>query len=166
MANNLNPSIKRWIFCPSPFGQIAVAEKDTAITNLFLSGVPIPQEGYCQQETPLLLTAVCQLEEYFSGNRKDFSLPLAPEGTAFQQAVWQALLTIPYGHTKSYGEIAKEVGHPKAYRAVGLANKRNPIAIFIPCHRVIGSNKTLTGYSGGLHIKAALLELEHCFNKQ
>lgn len=101
-----------------------------------------------------------QLEEYFAGTRQAFDLPLAPAGTAFQQQAWQALLDIPYGSTASYREQAVRIGNVKAVRAVGLANGRNPIAIIIPCHRVIGSDGSLTGYAGGLPIKRALLEHE------
>lgn len=101
-----------------------------------------------------------QLEEYFSGTRIEFDLPLQPEGTEFQQAVWEALQKIPFGKTETYGNIAKAIGKPKAARAIGQANNRNPIAIVIPCHRVIGSNKQLTGYAGGLERKEFLLELE------
>jgi methylated-DNA-[protein]-cysteine S-methyltransferase len=101
-----------------------------------------------------------QLGAYFAGRLRDFELPLAPQGTPFQTAVWSALLKIPYGETVSYGQIADRLGNPKAVRAVGLANGSNPIAIIIPCHRVIGSNGSLTGYGGGLPIKQALLALE------
>jgi methylated-DNA-[protein]-cysteine S-methyltransferase len=101
-----------------------------------------------------------QTAEYFSGQRKDFSLPLAPEGTTFQQHVWQELLKIPHGQTLSYGELATRVGNPKASRAVGAANGQNPISLMIPCHRVIGSDKSLTGYGGGLNVKEALLKHE------
>jgi methylated-DNA-[protein]-cysteine S-methyltransferase len=101
-----------------------------------------------------------QTAEYFAGKRKDFTLKLAPEGTRFQQHVWQELQRIPYGETISYGELATRVGNPKASRAVGAANGQNPIALIIPCHRVIGSDKSLTGYGGGLNIKEALLRHE------
>ena len=110
--------------------------------------------------TPLLLEAERQLREYFSGQRKNFALPLAPAGTQFQQRVWDALCTIPYGETRSYGEIAAQIGSPKASRSVGAANHSNPLLIFIPCHRVIGANRKLTGYAGGLNMKSALLALE------
>ena len=112
------------------------------------------------KETPLNKEAATQIKEYLKGSRKDFDLPLKPEGTDFQLRVWQALLAIPYGETRSYQEIAEQAGNIKACRAVGLANNRNPIAIIIPCHRVIGKNGSLTGYGGGLEIKARLLELE------
>src|SRR5690606_32152543 len=101
-----------------------------------------------------------QLDAYFRGTLRTFDLPLAPQGTPFQQTVWEALRHIPYGQTVSYGELARRVGRPAAVRAVGLANGSNPIAIVIPCHRVIGANGTLTGYGGGLPTKQALLALE------
>ena len=101
-----------------------------------------------------------QLSQYLRGERRDFSLPLAPEGSEFFQRTWQALQAIPYGETRSYAEIAAAIGNTKACRAVGLANNRNPLPIFIPCHRVIGSNQRLTGYRGGLALKRQLLELE------
>ncbi len=104
--------------------------------------------------------AVAQLTEYFAGERQHFSLTLAASGTAFQHQVWQALQDIAYGQTVSYGDIARRINNPKAVRAVGMANGRNPLAIVVPCHRVIGSNKTLTGYAGGLERKAFLLKLE------
>jgi methylated-DNA-[protein]-cysteine S-methyltransferase len=101
-----------------------------------------------------------QLKAYFAGKLREFDLPLAPQGTEFQQRVWLALLRIPYGETASYGDIARAVGEPQASRAVGAANGQNPIAIVVPCHRVIGANGTLTGYGGGLDNKRILLELE------
>jgi methylated-DNA-[protein]-cysteine S-methyltransferase len=101
-----------------------------------------------------------QLDKYFAGKLKAFDLPLAPQGTGFQKRVWQALLTIPYGATRSYGQQAAAIGQPNASRAVGLANGRNPISIIVPCHRVIGSNGSLTGYGGGMDRKKFLLDLE------
>lgn len=101
-----------------------------------------------------------QLTEYFDGARRVFDLALAPDGTDFQRAVWQALTTIPYGETRSYQQIARQIGHPKAVRAVGAANGANPIAIIIPCHRVIGADGSLTGFGGGLDTKRYLLDLE------
>jgi methylated-DNA-[protein]-cysteine S-methyltransferase len=101
-----------------------------------------------------------QLDEYFAGTRRDFDVPLAPHGTLFQLAVWDALRAIPYGETTSYGDIARSVGRPNAVRAVGQANGRNPIAIIVPCHRVIGSDRSLTGYGGGIERKRYLLGLE------
>ncbi len=101
-----------------------------------------------------------QLREYLSGKRKEFDLKLEPQGTQFQKDVWNAMLEIPYGETRSYKEIAQRIGRPLAYRAVGQASNRNPIAIIIPCHRVVGSNGSLTGYGGGMPIKIRLLDLE------
>ena len=101
-----------------------------------------------------------QLTAYFAGKLRDFDLPVAPDGTAFQRSVWGQLQHIPYGETISYGELARRLGNPKAVRAVGLANGSNPISIVIPCHRVIGSNGSLVGYGGGLPVKQALLSLE------
>ena len=101
-----------------------------------------------------------QLVEYFAGKRRDFDIPLDVEGTEFQMKVWAALCTIPFGRTASYGDIARQIGNPKAVRAVGLANGRNPVSIVVPCHRVIGADGTLTGYGGGLDRKKILLDLE------
>ena len=108
----------------------------------------------------VLRNAVEQLKAYFAGKLRDFDLPLGPRGTAFQLGVWRALQEIPYGETISYGELARRIGNPKGSRAVGLANGSNPIAIVVPCHRVIGSNGKLTGYGGGLHNKEILLSIE------
>jgi methylated-DNA-[protein]-cysteine S-methyltransferase len=110
-------------------------------------------------QTPFV-EVVRQLQEYFGGERKEFDLPLAPQGTDFQLDVWRSLRTIPYGETISYGQLAERIGNPKAVRAVGLANGCNPIPIIIPCHRVIGSNGSLTGFGGGLSNKKKLLDLE------
>jgi len=122
-------------------------------------GVEIPA-GFVKAETPLIKKAAAQIEEYLNGKREKFSLPLAMHGTEFQMDVWRALQTIPYGETRSYKEIAELVNRPKAVRAVGMANHRNPISILVPCHRVIGHNGSLTGYGGGLPLKRFLLELE------
>jgi methylated-DNA-[protein]-cysteine S-methyltransferase len=109
---------------------------------------------------PLLLETERQLGEYFAGKRKTFSVPLDMRGTSFQKNVWHALLAIPFGETRSYGQLAKQLGNPQAMRAVGAANGRNPISIIVPCHRVIGSSGKLTGFAGGLETKAHLLSLE------
>jgi methylated-DNA-[protein]-cysteine S-methyltransferase len=109
---------------------------------------------------PLLRRAARELSEYFQGLRREFDLPLAPAGTPFQQKVWAALRDIPFGETRSYRQIAAAVGNPAACRAVGMANSRNPIAVIIPCHRVIGADGSLTGYAGGLDKKRHLLALE------
>jgi methylated-DNA-[protein]-cysteine S-methyltransferase len=111
-------------------------------------------------ENPILLEAERQLGAYFAGNLKEFTLPLDPHGTAFQKWVWDALLTIPFGETRSYAQIARQIGTPTAYRAVGAANGRNPLSIVAPCHRVIGTNGGLTGFAGGLATKQKLLALE------
>jgi methylated-DNA-[protein]-cysteine S-methyltransferase len=110
--------------------------------------------------TPLLDRAVTQLEEYFAGTRRDFDLPLDPQGTPFQQSAWMVLRTIPYGRTMSYGEQARKLGDPNKARAVGAANGKNPLSIVVPCHRVIGSTGDLTGFGGGLEAKSWLLDHE------
>lgn len=145
----------KWI--ASPVGSLRLTEEDGTITELLFE----KWDGRAEQKsTELLSRAETQLAEYFSGQRREFDLPLAPRGTDFQRRVWNALLTIPYGETRSYGEIAALAGSPKAFRAVGSANHNNPISIFIPCHRVIGADGSLTGYGGGMEVKAALLALE------
>ena len=149
--------MKRTFSYDSPVGRIYIAESDGVITDLFMR----PVEGAIEEETPLLKLAAKMLQEYFDGGRKDFEgLPFRADGTVFQKQAWEALLTIPYGQTRSYKEQAGAIGNIKACRAVGAANGKNPISIIIPCHRVIGSNKQLTGYGGGLDVKKALLELE------
>lgn len=109
---------------------------------------------------PLLTQATRELREYFAGRRRVFTFPISMQGTPFQQEVWRALQSIPYGQTRTYRQIAAQIGHPKAARAVGMANHRNPLPIVIPCHRVIGADGTLTGYAGGLDTKKLLLRLE------
>lgn len=151
--------MEKVLFICTPLGKIAVIESDGAITQLLFPGTVLP-DGVKQQETPLLLQAAAQMEEYFQGKRSRFLLPLRPLGTPFQKKVWEALLTIPYGETRSYGQIAAQIGSPKACRAVGHANHCNPIPIIIPCHRVVGTSGKLTGYAGGLEAKELLLKLE------
>ncbi|OOM43349.1 methylated-DNA--protein-cysteine methyltransferase, constitutive [Clostridium beijerinckii] len=139
-------------------GKISIVENGTAIIKIcFINKDELNIEG---NETELLRKAIKQLEEFFEGERNCFDLPLAPKGTEFQRKVWSALQEIPFGETRSYGEIAKIVGNEKAARAVGLANNKNPIPIIIPCHRVIGANGKLVGYAGGLNIKEKLLKIE------
>lgn len=145
----------RYAYYDCPWGTVEIGYED-AIISLRRCGSPI----HAHTPSPLSDRAAKQLSEYFAGQRKVFDLPLHPLGTPFQMAVWQALLTIPYGETRSYGEIAAAIGNPKACRAVGMACNKNPIWILIPCHRVVGSNRSLTGYAGGLDMKRALLELE------
>lgn len=142
-----------------PIGTIGIAEEDGAISQLFF-GRDENQAGFAVAQTPLLQKAALQLSEYFAGKRAVFDLPLSLQGTAFQQAVWQALQTIAAGETRSYKEIAVQIGKPKAMRAVGMANHRNPIAIIVPCHRVVGADGSLVGYGGGLPMKQYLLDLE------
>lgn len=140
-------------------GPITLSESNGSILELSFREFDLP-DNYIIQETSLLHNASLQIKEYFSGNRKDFSLPLNPIGTPFQKKVWKALLSIPYGETRSYKDIAVLIGNPKASRAIGMANNKNPISLFIPCHRVIGSNGKLVGYGGGLNVKKHLLDLE------
>lgn len=123
------------------------------------------KEGEKEENHPLLQWTRRELEEYFQGKRKEFSVPLKPDGTEFQKKVWKALTEIPYGETRTYGEVAAAVGNDKASRAVGMANHCNPIPVIIPCHRVIGKNGKLTGYAGGLEKKTALLDLERSFEE-
>ena len=139
----------------TPVGKLYIEAEEDFLTKLSffeLSGKRL--------ETPVIKETYRQLTEYFEGNRKTFDIPLKLEGTDFQKSVWHALMKIPYGKTVSYLEIAETIGNPKASRAVGMANNKNKIPIIIPCHRVIGTNGSLTGYAGGLEIKKKLLELE------
>ena len=143
---------------------LGITEESGAITRIFFAQeTSLP--GFELAESPLIGKAGAQLDEYFSGKTKTFDLPLNPKGTDFQLSVWKALGTIPYCQTCSYKHIAGQINNPKACRAVGLANNKNPIVIVIPCHRVIGSNNTLTGYGGGLELKQQLLQLENMFNR-
>ncbi|MDG2764922.1 methylated-DNA--[protein]-cysteine S-methyltransferase, partial [Vibrio parahaemolyticus] len=119
--------------------------------------------SYEMEMTPLIKKTVKELEEYLNGDRKMFTVPIGLSGTEFQTKVWNELLKIPFGETKTYREIAKSIGNDKAYRAVGGANNKNPIPIIVPCHRVVGADKSLVGYKGGLDIKKALLEIEKIY---
>lgn len=151
--------MKKVFFYDTPIGRIGIAENGKGITDIFFAAAESPKDA-ALEETELLNDAAKQLTDYLAGKRKDFELPLSPEGTEFQKAVWEALLTIPYGETRTYKQIAEQIGNPKACRAVGMANNKNPISIIVPCHRVIGSNGKLVGYGGGLEVKKKLLELE------
>lgn len=155
-------SMKYYLDMPVPPGWLRIVEKNEAVVEIkIMRQQEAAPEDAEQRDTALLLEAKRQLEEYFAGIRAGFSLPLAPpEGTAFQKAVWEQLEAIPYGETRTYGQIAAAVGNPNASRAVGGANHNNPIAIVIPCHRVIGANGKLTGYAGGIDLKEALLRIE------
>lgn len=139
-----------------PIGTLCIEEANDCITGLYRDNTV----GKDEVETDVIREAYRQLTEYFAGKRQSFDLPIQLKGTEFQRKVWEALQTIPYGETRSYGEIAKQVGSPKAGRAVGGANHNNPVMIIVPCHRVIGANGSLTGFGGGLDMKAFLLALE------
>lgn len=153
--------MKHVVLYDSPVGVLRIVTEKDALTELGLESYDPPVTGdYSREETDLTRRVRCQLDEYFAGERKDFDLPLAPRGTDFQKKDWAALQKIPYGQTCTYKDIAQAIGCPKGFRAVGLANNKNPIMIIIPCHRVIGSDGSLTGYAGGTHIKKYLLELE------
>ena len=137
-------------------GSVTIVEEDGALLAITTHRT---YEGI-KQETPLINEAYRQLSEYLLGERKRFDLPLNPHGTVFQQQVWKALCDIPYGETRSYKQIAEAIGNPKAVRAVGMANNRNPLLIVVPCHRVIGANGKLVGYGAGIEKKEFLLKLE------
>lgn len=151
--------MKKAYFYDTKIGRIGIAEQDGKISNVFFGNTVSP-ETYTIEETCLLKDAAEQLNTYLEGKCKSFDLPLMPEGTPFERSVWQALTEIPYGETRSYEDIAIHIGNPKACRAVGGANNRNPIAIIVPCHRVIGKSGKMIGYAGGLEIKETLLKLE------
>jgi methylated-DNA-[protein]-cysteine S-methyltransferase len=149
---------------PSPVGTLTLVATDDGLAAIVWEtdrpgrvrlNLDAEESGH-----PVLVEAERQLEEYFAGRRKQFTLRLNVSGTAFQRQVWSALLMIPFGETRSYGQIAKQIGNPSAVRAVGAANGRNPISIVVPCHRVVGSAGALTGFAGGLEVKAQLLAFE------
>ncbi len=147
----------------SPVGPLLIAASDAGLHAIEFHAAqhPVTRDHTWQAGSHAFIDAArAQLAEYFGGTRQTFDLPLSPAGTAFQQAVWRALVGIPYGHTISYAELARRVGRPAASRAVGAANGRNPLPIVLPCHRVIGANGSLTGFGGGLPTKRFLLELE------
>lgn len=154
--------MRSYCYYQSPIGRLLLVGQDGALVELHFPNkveqLQIPEEWREMPERfsqPLL-----QLEQYFSGKRRTFDLSIVLQGTPFQKQVWEALSTIPFGRTSSYGEIARQIGKPKACRAVGMANRKNPIPIIIPCHRVIGQDGSLTGFGGGLAIKQQLLDLE------
>lgn len=140
----------------SPIGRILIEEDGEAITTLKIDSYSQEKE----EKTELLLDTKKQLQEYFAGSRRKFSLPVKLCGTDFQCKVWNALCQIPYGETRSYSEIAAQIGNPKACRAIGGANNKNPVMIVVPCHRVIGADGSLVGFGGGLPAKEYLLNLE------
>ncbi|MGN1033111.1 MAG: methylated-DNA--[protein]-cysteine S-methyltransferase, partial [Intestinibacter sp.] len=145
-------------------GRLGIREDGKSITHIYFRepniDLEIEENKLVVQESCLIKEAYVQLKEYIEGQRKQFDLPLNPKGTEFQKRVWRELTKIPYGETRSYKDIAIAVGNEKASRAVGMANNKNPIPIVIPCHRVVGSNKKLVGYAGGLDLKERLLNLE------
>ncbi|GFG51405.1 methylated-DNA--[protein]-cysteine S-methyltransferase [Mycolicibacterium agri] len=145
----------------SPVGMLTLAGRDGRLMHLRMEDQTYEpsRDGWIRDDRAFP-EAVDQLEAYFAGELTDFDLELDMVGTEFQRRVWAALLTIPYGETRSYGEIARQIGAPGAFRAVGLANGHNPIGIIVPCHRVIGANGSLTGYGGGLDRKRMLLDME------
>jgi len=150
--------MKKLFYYKTEIGQIGIAEEDGYITDVIFGNDVL--QGAEMAETRLLKKAYDQIGEYLLGIRKAFDLPLLVEGTEFQEKVWKELENIPYGETRTYAQIAEAVGKPKAVRAIGAANNRNALPIFIPCHRVVGSNGSLTGYSGGLEAKRKLIEIE------
>lgn len=147
---------------PFPFDQLKIGYQDSSVTLLMRTSEPARDEG----RTALTDVVFQQVTEYLNGRRREFDFPYTLHGTEFQRKVWRALCAIPYGETRTYGEIAAAVGSPKACRAVGMANHRNPILIAVPCHRVIGANGKLVGYGSGLDMKESLLQLEKKFAKQ
>ena len=143
---------------PSPIGPLTVVEHGGALVGIYMeSHKPFPTYDLGPLVDDALPAAAAQLTEYFEGRRRTFDLPLAPVGTAFQHSVWELIAAIPFGETRTYGELATALGHPSASRAVGTATGRNPISIVVPCHRVVGSTGRLTGYAGGVERKAFLL---------
>lgn len=153
--------MKAIVFFDGLLGRYAVEENEGQLTRVWVGDrITLAPADVDIRETPLLKEAKAQLDAYFAGRLKLFELPLAPAGTEFQMKVWNALCTIPYGETITYGQLAGRLGNANASRAVGMANSRNPLPVFIPCHRVVGTGGKLTGYTGGLDIKVKLLQLE------
>lgn len=154
--------MKHYCYYHSPIGKLLLTGSDGILEELYFPNASEQKyigEDWLYDES-CFTVALQQLSEYFAGMRQEFDLRIAPEGTAFQKLVWQELRKIPFGRTASYGEIAERVGNPKACRAVGMANSKNPIPIIVPCHRVIGKDGSLTGFGGGLEVKKQLLKLE------
>lgn len=147
-------------YLDTPIGRLRLLSTGTHLTAIEFESRYSESAIEIERSDAALERAATQLQQYFAGRRKQFDLPLAPTGTDFQRRVWTALATIPWGELRSYSDIAQAIGKPTAMRAVGAANGRNPLPIVVPCHRVIGSNGTLTGFAGGLEMKRQLLELE------
>lgn len=158
----MNSSAIYYDLFDTPAGQMIVVQSDRGVHCIdFQQGAkPLSIDPQWQASAKFCQTARRQLQAYFNGTLTRFDLPLAPQGSAFQQRVWAELARVPFGKTCSYAELAKRLGQPGASRAVGMANGRNPLSIVLPCHRIIGGSKKLTGYRGGLTIKRQLLELE------
>lgn len=159
--NGMNETLYRTTM-PSPVGELTLVADDTALRLISFPGEATARDAIdvAAGEHPLLALASSQLQEYFDGSRTEFDIPLAPDGTPFQQQAWSVLRSIPFGATMSYGEQAAALGDRNRARAVGAANGRNPIPIIVPCHRVVGSNGHLTGFGGGIESKAWLLDHE------
>lgn len=162
---NKEQKISSYIVMKTPLGLVTLTSDGKAVTGVYtrLEKLERQHPNRKKYENAILKRARKQMEEYFSGKRDHFSIPLKADGTPFQKKVWKALREIPYGKTVSYADIARRIGQPKASRAVGNANNKNPIGIIVPCHRVVGANGSLTGYAGGLGRKAFLLRLEKKF---
>ena len=142
---------------PMPLGRLTIAAHEKGIVSIHFGDVELDMP---RKPSTLTNKAATQIQEYFAGKRREFDLPLDPKGTDFQLTVWKALQTVPYGETRTYAQIAEAIGKPHAYRAVGMANNKNPIPILIPCHRVVGADGSLTGYAGGIDKKLWLLDHE------
>ena len=155
--------MRQYCYYQSPIGKLLLIGNGGLLEELHFSNnlkqISISEDW--QYDETCFKNVLEQLSEYFAGNRQEFDLKIAPQGTTFQKLVWQELQKIPFGQTTSYGEIAKRVGNSKASRAVGMANGKNPIPIIVPCHRVIGKDGSLTGFGGGLDVKRQLLKLEN-----
>jgi len=157
MSPALAPPLRVTIL-DSPLGEIVVAGDGDAVTGLWFA--PLPALHDAERDDARFDRVARQLDEYFAGRRREFDVPVRVDGSPFERRVWREVRAIPYGQTASYGEIARRIGRPGAARAVGLANARNPVCVVVPCHRVVGADGALTGYSGGLERKRALLTLE------
>ncbi|SDN25723.1 methylated-DNA-[protein]-cysteine S-methyltransferase [Streptomyces sp. cf386] len=155
-------STKRHTVIDSPYGPLTLVAEDRALCGLYMTEQRHrpPEETFGERDETPFGAAIDQLEDYFAGELKEFTLELRLNGTEFQRRVWDQLRRIPYGETRSYGDLADALGSPGASRAVGLANGKNPIGIIVPCHRVVGANGSLTGYGGGLDRKQRLLDFE------
>lgn len=159
--------MKQYCYYESPIGKLLLVGADSYLENLYFPNKinSISLSENFEEDNSSFQQITTQLTEFFSGKRKNFQLQLRPQGTDFQLQVWRELQKVPYGKTASYGEIAARIGNPKACRAVGMANSKNPIPIIIPCHRIIGKNGSLTGFGGGLDVKKQLLGLEQQNNQ-